>query len=1245
MPIVNTNIYKGVAIQQETDKTKKIVIQPGSGSTTATTTTLTAAQTADRTITLPDATDTLVGKATTDVLTNKTLNGNTATNLISGSGQIVFNTTGVITVPNATDTLVGKATTDVLTNKTLTGNTAANLISGSGTLVLNTTGTITVPNGTDTLATQTYADDAAADVASDLTTHIADTTTHGTTGDIVGTTDAQAITGKTLLEVDNLQLNGNTIASTDTDGDIVLSPNGTGKVAIDNLSLSGNTIISTDTNGNIVLDPNGTGVIQPSAHTVPSADFTHNLGSSTTRFNILHSAGVTLYDISGISNTILTQQNTDPSSTSVNLNIKASSNGGLGLGINTSNNATANATATGEVIVETGNKTAGTGNSGNITLKTGTSSGGSRGDIILNGLKVQTAANFEPSSSDSLHLGSSSARFGTLSLNQIDIYDGATIRGNIEGTDTMPSGNTSHLSVYAQSTYNLGLFTDPGATSGSVFIDTGAGSAGNSGDIKLFTGNSTGGTRGEIDLSARRIGITGPLTLTSVQTNAATGSSADLSAPTKSIVVLTDSGLVSLRSVASPNNGQLLILVNDTGNAINILDEDAGATAANRIITGTGANLVLDNDASIWLAYDSNDSRWRVIGGSGSGDASASSGINYIENTDAEVDTAGFATYADAAAALPVDGTGGSANITWTRATSTPLRGTANFLYTKDAANRQGQGVSYDFTIDVADKAKILSISFDYALASGTYSDGGLAVYIYDVTNAIVIQPSGYNILSAVQDLPQKHIATFQTASNSTSYRLIIHNATTSTSAFTIKFDNFELGPQKIAYGAAITDWKTFTPTGSASANVTYTSGYMRRVGDTGEFVVQMTWTGSGAADGHISLILPFGLNIDTAKMYAANRNETLGVVSYYDSGTAQYFGAIQYLSATQVHLQISRTDSAYGSSVDLTPSSGSPATPASGDILTAKWEVPILGWSSNVQMSSDTDTRVVAMRAVLTTSQTGVTSKVVPYNSATIDTHAGLNTTTGVYTVPVPGIYRVSATVLLGAMDGATDSRIELRKNGSSFAQVYGHRLASGGATGAENKADDLVSCVAGDTLSVFITGDASFDIDNGSSRTLFSVERLSGPAQVAATDEIYAEYTSSSTTLVHNVITQVVFPTKVMDSHNAYNTSTGVYTCPAPGRYFVNFWFQSAAPQTPASAAKRISYAVLRQNGADKIYGPQWISLQAATSTTAEGYACGILNCNAGDTITTMGYQNLGVNGPMPGGIDCGVSIHRIK
>jgi hypothetical protein len=73
----------------------------------------------DITLSLPSSgSDTLVGKATTDTLTNKTL----TTPVIA---SLKPNGSTTLTMPTATDTLVGKATTDTLTNKSidLDGNT------------------------------------------------------------------------------------------------------------------------------------------------------------------------------------------------------------------------------------------------------------------------------------------------------------------------------------------------------------------------------------------------------------------------------------------------------------------------------------------------------------------------------------------------------------------------------------------------------------------------------------------------------------------------------------------------------------------------------------------------------------------------------------------------------------------------------------------------------------------------------------------------------------------------------------------------------------------------------------------------------------------------------------------------------------------------------------------------------------------------------------------------------------------
>jgi len=159
-----------VNVQGGLDDTKRLMFNPN-GATTNTRTMISSVQTVDRTITLPDATDTLVGKATTDTLTNKSISGstNTLTNIANASL-----TNSAITINGTSTSLGGSISVGTVTSVTGTspvvssgGNTPAISMPAATTSVngyltstdwttfnnkSNTSGTVTSVSGTGTVS-------------------------------------------------------------------------------------------------------------------------------------------------------------------------------------------------------------------------------------------------------------------------------------------------------------------------------------------------------------------------------------------------------------------------------------------------------------------------------------------------------------------------------------------------------------------------------------------------------------------------------------------------------------------------------------------------------------------------------------------------------------------------------------------------------------------------------------------------------------------------------------------------------------------------------------------------------------------------------------------------------------------------------------------------------------------------------------------------------------------------------------
>lgn len=341
---------------------------------------------------------------------------------------------------------------------------------------------------------------------------------------------------------------------------------------------------------------------------------------------------------------------------------------------------------------------------------------------------------------------------------------------------------------------------------------------------------------------------------------------------------------------------------------------------------------------------------------------------------------------------------GGTPTTTWTRSTSAPLRGLASFLLTKGAADYQGEGVYYPFTIDSADKGQILDISFDFAIVSGTYSggttstDSDVVVTIVDVTNNIIVQPAIFRI-----DGSSSFKSNFLASATSTSYRIHFHIATASTSAYTLKFDNLAVGPStgKLVIPAS-SDWEAYTPTFTGFGTVTVQNFRSRRDGP--DLIVDGTFTTAGASAVEARVSLPPGRIISSTV-------PTLSVAGSF---------AQQQLTSDN-HYVLKEPGASY-----MTFSEGSTATAAtakanastitgSGQRFYLNARFPIEGWTSGYTTAGMIAQNVPVKLSAYKNAGSISADTTIPTWSEREDSANAFDASTGIFTVPTPGDYQIN--------------------------------------------------------------------------------------------------------------------------------------------------------------------------------------------------------------------------------------------
>lgn len=181
----------------------------------------------------------------------------------------------------------------------------------------------------------------------------------------------------------------------------------------------------------------------------------------------------------------------------------------------------------------------------------------------------------------------------------------ASVQGILSGpTTAAASFNTAFLSAFSAANVALGA----GATATRHIMYWGA--VPTRGTNNAWASDNTTWTSDWLFhfTTTRRSFLTGALALSRFDVaSAATITALD---STRSFVKLTGATATTIQGITAGVDGQRLVIVNLTGSNMTIANENAGATAANRITTMTGADVVTTGNGSAELVYDTGSSRW-----------------------------------------------------------------------------------------------------------------------------------------------------------------------------------------------------------------------------------------------------------------------------------------------------------------------------------------------------------------------------------------------------------------------------------------------------------------------------------------------------------------------------------------------------------------------------------------------------------------------------------------------------------
>lgn len=576
-----------------------------------------------------------------------------------------------------------------------------------------------------------------------------------------------------------------------------------------------------------------------------------------------------------------------------------------------------------------------------------------------------------------------------------------------------------------------------------------------------------------------------------------------------------------------------------------------------------------------------------------------------------------WSAYADAAAAQPVDGTGGTPNVGMT---VTKGSNVSQFQFNKPAANVQGQGWSADFRIDTEDTAKVMSIEFDYQTTTNyAPANNDVTVWIYNVSSGQLIQPFSFQ-LNGGNSIWNTFRTQFQTLATGDQYRLIFHVSTTNANNYVVQVRNLKIIRQQQSLATVITDWQDYTPTFTNMGTVINVGFRWRRVGDSLQIIGTFA-PGTGTAS--IARIgLPTGLTIGNTSGAA----KIVGNITRETAGSGSLKELVAIASANRDYIALGYVGDSGSTVSSLTEQPGNGLGTDNHHIYIPN--LPISGWSGATTVLGAEQARVVAAKYRRSTTQSIPASTITRVDFATQvnDTHAAVTTgASWVFTAPVSGYYNVSSAIVFDsvAWTASQSGEMILYVNNTRIETMDFQQITASATFNLGLNGSTTVFLNAGDTVDVrlFQTRGSATNVAALPDYNYINVSRVAGPEAIGASEVVHCRVErSTAQTIVHNAAAAIIVYNDIRtDTHNAFNTTTGQYRIPVAGVYQI-----SASTDLSLGLSMAYSY-----QGNIAINNTATIAVNERSGVSPSGFSVGVsadvsatVRLNAGDLVDYRVY-----------------------